>query len=66
MDPPELASEPPRSRIGAASNSALHLRVLGGVMLGLTPHMGSINVPSNSLLTHAEHRMFSVIRRFQK
>jgi hypothetical protein len=35
MDPPELASEPPRSHIGAASNSALHLRVLGGVMLGL-------------------------------
>jgi hypothetical protein len=34
MDPPELASEPPRSRIGAASNSAPHLRVLGGVMLG--------------------------------
>jgi hypothetical protein len=35
MDPPELASEPPRSRIGATSNSALHLRVLGGVMLGV-------------------------------
>ena len=34
MDPPELASEPPRNRIGAASNSAPHLRVLGGVMLG--------------------------------
>ena len=34
MDPPELASEPPRSRFGAASNSALHLRVLGWVMLG--------------------------------
>jgi hypothetical protein len=34
MDPPELASEPPRSRIGATSNSAPHLRVLGGVMLG--------------------------------
>jgi hypothetical protein len=34
MDPPELASEPPQSRIGAASNSAPHLRVLGGVMLG--------------------------------
>jgi hypothetical protein len=35
MDPPELASEPPRSRIGAASNSAPHLRVLGWVMLGV-------------------------------
>ena len=34
MDPPELASEPPRSRIGAASNSAPELRVLGWVMLG--------------------------------
>jgi hypothetical protein len=35
MDPPELASEPPRSRIGAASNSAPELRVLGWVMLGV-------------------------------
>ena len=34
MDPPELASEPPRSRIGATSNSAPELRVLGWVMLG--------------------------------
>ena len=34
MDPPELASKPPRSRIGAALNSALELRVLGWVMLG--------------------------------
>ena len=34
MDPPELASEPPRSHIGAASNSAPELRVLGWVMLG--------------------------------
>ena len=33
MDPPELASEPPRSRIGAASNSAPELRRLGWVML---------------------------------
>ena len=35
MNPPELASEPPRSRIGAASNSAPHLRPLGWVMLGV-------------------------------
>ena len=34
MDPPELASEPPRSRIGAASNSAPELRPLGRIMLG--------------------------------
>ena len=34
MDPPELASKPPRSRIGAALNSAPELRVLGWVMLG--------------------------------
>ena len=37
MDPPELASEPPRSRIGAASNSAPHLTPLGWVMLGVCP-----------------------------
>ena len=34
MDPPELASKPPRSRIGAALNSVPELRVLGWVMLG--------------------------------
>ena len=34
MDPPELASEPPHSRIGATSNSAPHLTPLGWVMLG--------------------------------
>jgi hypothetical protein len=42
MDPPELASEPPRSRIGAASNSAPELRRLGWVMLGdLTSLLGA-------------------------
>ena len=35
MDPQELASEPPWSRIGAASNSAPELRVLGWVMLSV-------------------------------
>jgi len=35
MDPLELASEPPRSHIGAASNSAPHLTPLGWVMLGV-------------------------------
>ncbi len=34
MDPPELASEPPRSRFGAALNSAPHLTPLGRLMLG--------------------------------
>ena len=40
MDPPELASEPPWSRIGAASNSTPELRRLGWVMLGLKWKLG--------------------------
>ena len=38
MNPLELASEPPQSRIGAASNSAPELRRLGWVMLGHLPY----------------------------
>ena len=44
MDPPELASEPPWIRIGAASNSAPHLTPLGWVMLGWYDQHAQIHV----------------------
>jgi hypothetical protein len=44
MDPPELASEPPQSRIGAASNSAPHLTPLGWVMLGHSSPCASVGM----------------------
>jgi hypothetical protein len=49
MDPPELASEPSRSRIGATSEPAPELRVLGWVMLGLY---------SNLILSHTSSIIF--------
>jgi hypothetical protein len=51
MDPPELASKPPRSRIGAASNSAPELRVLGWVMLGPF-HCTPLHAWTLGLITH--------------
>ena len=50
MDPPELASEPPRSRFGAALNSALHLTPLGRLMLGGI--QGAIHPPTIKHLTY--------------
>jgi hypothetical protein len=42
----------PGSRIGAASNSAPHLRVSGGVMLSPSLHVQSINLELNAHLSH--------------
>ena len=45
MDPPELASEPPRSRFGAALNSAPDLRPLAPLMLGINFYLRTFNLP---------------------
>ena len=44
MDPPELASEPPRSRIGAASNSARAFKTIGlGNVRALHGELSTLN-----------------------
>ena len=50
MDPPELASEPPRSRIGAASNSAHAFNTIGlgnvrvQIMMSAFSSLGWMNI----------------------
>ena len=47
MDPPELTSEPPRSRFGAALNSVPHLTPLGRLMLGHVYGQGCFHIQNH-------------------